>query len=106
MWTQQRTLDCGDVDVVGGVGDSEWRSHRAAAVDIPAAGSYQVRFTGGPGTELRVGPCFGCVWERQDVFLMPGEDQVTTLEAGRHFVRVTGDSEQTPPYEVVLMPGG
>jgi len=106
MWAQRRTLDCGDADVVGGVGDSKWRSHRAVSVDIPAAGSYQIHFTAELGMELRVGRCFGCVWERQDAFLMPGEDQPITLEAGRHFVRVTGDSEQTPSYEVVLLPGG
>ena len=105
MWAQRRTLDCGDVDVVGGVGDFKWRSHRAVSVDIPAAGSYQLRFTAEPKMEMRLGPCFGCVWDRQDVFMTPGEDQVVALEAGRHFVRVTGDSEQTPSYEVVLVPG-
>lgn len=106
IWTQQRTLDCADEDVVGGVGDFQWRSHRAVSVDIPTAGSYQIRFIAEPEMELRLGPCFGCVWDRQDAFMTPGEDRVVTLDAGRHFVRVTGDSEQTSSYEVVLVPGG
>lgn len=104
LWTQRSALDCADDDVVGGVGDSQWRSHRSITLDVPAEGAYTIAFTGEDGLEMRLGRCFGCVWDRDDVFLGPGGAQVKQLNPGRHFVRVTGDSERASLYEITVTP--
>lgn len=52
----------------------------------------------------RLWDCFGCVWDRDDAFLVPGDAMFVELEAGRHFVRMAGDSAETPSLTVRLVP--
>jgi hypothetical protein len=104
-WSVTGTLDCESIDVVGGVGPSGgWSSFRQFTLDVPTAGEYVLETTGDENVWIRLGPCFGCVWDDRNIWFEQGESRVVELVAGKHYLRISGDSDETPTISVVLRP--
>lgn len=85
-WTHEGVLDCEDEDVAGAYKEY---SVGSVTLEVPEAGQYLVRAFGDARRHVRVGRCFGCPWQHNDVLIFPGtnSEKVAALEAGTYFVR-------------------
>lgn len=102
QWVHAGIMDCEDDTVAGGVGATMWRS---VTLEVPTAGRYLVR-TFGEGGRVRLGRCFGCPWEHDDVLLYGSSlpEAVATLEAGTYFVRMEARADDAPLVGVAVSP--
>lgn len=104
-WSASGRLACDSPTVVGGTTPTfGYTSFRQFTLEIEAAGTYELKSNGNPDVWVRFGPCFGCVWDERDVWFRMGETRAVDLEAGKHFLRISGDSAQTPSINVILKP--
>ncbi len=104
-WAISGAMSCDSPDVVGGVGSNGgWASFRQLTLEIETAGAYRLESAGDLDVWVRFGPCFGCVWDEQDVWFPLGQNRSMDLAAGKYFLRISGESERTPNITVVLGP--
>lgn len=99
-------LDCGSLDVVGGTSeDYSYSSFRQYTLEVEVPGAYILETSGGDKKMwVRIGPCFGCVWDDHDNFFQLGETKPLELEAGKYYLRVSGDSSASPDLTITLRP--
>ena len=95
-WTYEGALDCEDESVAGAYKEL---SIRAVTLRVPETGEYVVQTLGDDRRFVRVGRCFGCPWQHNDVLFFPGPDseKVATLEAGTYFVRMEATAKDNAP---------
>ncbi|MCY1070385.1 hypothetical protein OV090_36920 [Nannocystis sp. RBIL2] len=104
FWRFEGSMDCEDPEVVGGIEPGyAWPSSRAVTVEVPEGGTYFLYINETSDAWLRVGPCFGCPWEDEGIFL---DDEVhgkaVQLAAGKHYVRIGSHSDLSPDVTVRL----
>lgn len=104
-WSFSGALDCSSPDVMGGLGPKfDFTSYRQFTLLIPTAGDYELFASGDEDISVRLGPCFGCVWDDPNLWLMPGERRTTRLQPGLYFLRISGESGEIPAYSITLQP--
>lgn len=92
-WSYATSLDCDNDDVYGGHSDdTATLNATSVTLQIEAAGTYVLRAVGDASATIRLGPCFGCPWERPDTLLTSEGRTAVALDAGSYFVRVEVDS--------------
>jgi hypothetical protein len=103
LWEHEVSMACDDPGVVGGFGpDFVWPSFHALTLEVPAHGYYVLSLDNMDVT-ARFGPCFGCPWQPQDVFLERDMSQRTMLlEPGTYYLRVNSKSDESPTVMVRL----
>lgn len=101
-WTHEGTLDCDDEDVTGAYKEF---SVRSVTLAVPETGQYLVRTSGDGRRHVRIGRCFGCPWQHDDVLIFPGpnSERMVTLEAGAYFVRTEAATRDQAPLVGVTM---
>jgi hypothetical protein len=110
QWSTVDVLDCEMLEVVGGIRPSQGEtSFRQFTLEVATPGDYLIEATGDPletvETEdvmIRLGPCFGCVWDDPNELLRLGEARTLNLQVGKHYLRVSGNSARAPLVRVVL----
>ncbi len=102
-------LDCSADNVVGGFSsDHAWPSFHGVTMEVPETVTYRVSLGSEPSPvdkelSVQIGPCFGCAWHPQDVYLVgPHKSQHVKLNAGKHFVRITGKSDEIPDFVIII----
>lgn len=111
-WSTAEPFDCSMPGVIGGMRPSgRGTRFRQFTLEVKTPGRYLLDVTGDPqesiGSEdawVRLGPCFGCVWDDPNELLRPGEGRSLDLGVGKYYLRVSDDSEDASPVEVVLSP--
>ncbi len=104
-WTYSTSLDCADENVYGGLSeDTPTLNAASVTLQIETSGTYHLRAVGDAGATIRVGPCFGCPWERPDSLLNSEAVTTVNLDAGSYFVRVEVDSGTIADVLVDLTP--
>ncbi len=106
-WLLESEMDCvEDENVAGGFSPTAvWPSLRAVTLEVPVSGRYRLELSSSGGlTEIRLGQCFGCPWDQRDVSLASGDSRVVDLQKGRHFLRMTAQSNESPHLAVYLSP--
>jgi hypothetical protein len=104
QWLYANVMDCRDGDVVGGVDDEVWPSTRSVTMDVPESGAHQLALESDGEIKVEVGPCFGCPWEPRYHVLAPGDAFTVDLEAGPHYVRMIGRSDEAPTLAITVQP--
>jgi hypothetical protein len=101
-WHYQRVLDCEDDDVAGGYNPQEsFPSVHSVTLDV-AGGVYDLRVESAEKVVVQIGPCFGCPWDGRERGAASGEPGTIDLAAGPHYLRVIGQSDESPEIEVEL----
>lgn len=90
-WVYHRTIECSDDDVSGGYKPAQpFRSVHSVTLDVPTSGMYTFQVTSESDVVVQVGPCFGCPWERRDVWTGEGKSNSVQLDAGPYYLRIVG----------------
>ncbi|MEZ4453802.1 MAG: hypothetical protein R3B09_30380 [Nannocystaceae bacterium] len=104
-WTLGTRLACDDDAVAGGLsaaGDLDL-ARRSVTLEVPADGAYELRLTGDPGVGARLGPCFGCPWDAEDVAVDDAQRSLTvSLRAGHHYLLLLGAARPVATVGVAL----
>lgn len=104
QWLYTNVMDCSSGDVVGGVDDEVWPSARSVTMDVPASGAHQLSLESDGEVRVEIGPCFGCPWQPRYHVLTPGDTFTVDLEAGPHYVRMVGQSDESPTLTLAVQP--
>lgn len=104
FWRFEGSMDCEDPEVVGGIEPGRaWPSFRAVTVEVPEDGSYFLYINEARDAWLRIGPCFGCPWQDEGIFLEDGlHGKGVQLAAGKHYIRIGSRSDLSPEITVRL----
>jgi hypothetical protein len=100
VWTFADVMSCDSPGVVGGTPNGQnFPAFRVTTLEIPSAGLYDISVDGDL-FEFHLAPCFGCPWRSVDhPFITSGTYE---LEAGRYFVKVSGDAGKTSRFSVIV----
>lgn len=102
VWTFADVMSCDSPGVVGGTANGQdFPVFRVTTLEIPSAGLYDIAVDGDL-LQVHLAPCFGCPWRSAD---RPSLTSGTyELEAGRYFLKVSGDVGRISRFSVTVRP--
>lgn len=103
-WFHKARLACGEDDVIGAEEQSQWPNSSSVTLNVLNGDNFTLRTSGDPGTSVRFGKCFGCLWEDDDVYVNAGDSVKVDLDAGVYFMRYEGPSGSAPLVAAELIP--
>jgi hypothetical protein len=96
QWLYTNVMDCSHGDVVGGVDEEVWPSFRSVTMDVQTSGVHQISLASDGDVTVQIGACFGCPWEPRYHVLRPDDTIMVDLDAGPYYVRMVGESDESP----------